>query len=268
MFGQRAHYMRGLHGGSYPRFHRNAARVDAWPPNGRPPGTDLDFMRLQLLDAWDIQYGILNPLAGAGGQLNMEYGAQLARAVKRLPGRRNGSNPSRGCALRFWSTMKMGNWLRRRFTAAATTPASYRFSPSSAPMSLSASANTGRCTKPPLNTTCRSASTLAARAATRSQPAAGRHTTLKITAACLRPTRPISPASSAKAYSSTSRSFVSSLSKAALPGPPPSPGAWTGAGNASKPKCPFLKKAPSEYILEHFWFTTPTYGRAPAAASL
>ncbi len=81
MFGQRGHYLRGLYGGSYPRFHRNAARTDSWPPSGRPPGTDLDFMRHQLLDAWKMDYGILNPLAGAGGQLNMEYGAQLARAV-------------------------------------------------------------------------------------------------------------------------------------------------------------------------------------------
>ena len=88
MFGQRGHYLRGLYGGSYPRFHRNAARTDAWPPSGRPPGTDLDFMRRQLLDAWNMDYGILNPLAGAGGQLNMEYGAQLARGRQRLSGRR------------------------------------------------------------------------------------------------------------------------------------------------------------------------------------
>ena len=38
-------------------------------------------MREQLLDAYDIRYGILNCLYGAGGQLNLEYGAALARAI-------------------------------------------------------------------------------------------------------------------------------------------------------------------------------------------
>ena len=80
--------MRGHYGGGYPRAQPNAARTDAWPPSGRPPGTDLEFMREQLLDAWDMDYGILNPLAGAGGQVNREYGAQLARGHQRLPDRR------------------------------------------------------------------------------------------------------------------------------------------------------------------------------------
>ncbi len=73
--------MRGHYGGGYPRAQPNAARTDAWPPSGRPPGTDLGFMREQLLDAFDMDYGILNPLASAGGQVNSEYGHQLARAV-------------------------------------------------------------------------------------------------------------------------------------------------------------------------------------------
>ena len=49
--------LRGHYGGGYPRAQPNAARTDAWPPSGRPPGTDLDFMRKQLLDAWDMDYG-------------------------------------------------------------------------------------------------------------------------------------------------------------------------------------------------------------------
>jgi len=76
MIGSRSYY-----GGAYPRAQPNAARTDSWPPSGRPPGTDLDFMREQLLDTWDMDYGILNPLAGVGGQVNREYGAQLARAI-------------------------------------------------------------------------------------------------------------------------------------------------------------------------------------------
>ena len=73
--------LRGHLGGYYPRALMNAARHDAWPPSGLPAGSDLEFMRKQLLDAYDIRYGILNCLYGAGGQLNLEYGAALARAI-------------------------------------------------------------------------------------------------------------------------------------------------------------------------------------------
>ncbi len=72
---------RGHAGGYYPRAMPNAARHDSWPPSGLPPGSDLAFMQEQLLDAWDIEYGILNPLMGCGGQLNLEYGAALSRAI-------------------------------------------------------------------------------------------------------------------------------------------------------------------------------------------
>lgn len=72
---------RGHSGGTYPRANQNAARTDSWPPNGNPPGSDLPFLREQLLDAWNIEYGILNPLLGAGSQLNLEYGAAMASAI-------------------------------------------------------------------------------------------------------------------------------------------------------------------------------------------
>jgi predicted TIM-barrel fold metal-dependent hydrolase len=67
-------------GSSYPRLSPNAARGDAWPPSGLPPGADLPFLRRQLLDAWNIEYGILNPLVAIAGP-NVEYSAALARAV-------------------------------------------------------------------------------------------------------------------------------------------------------------------------------------------
>src|ERR671936_1587686 len=60
---------RGFAGAYYPRANLNAARTDAWPPSGLPPGSDLAFLREHLLDTWGITYGILNPLIGAGGQL-------------------------------------------------------------------------------------------------------------------------------------------------------------------------------------------------------
>jgi predicted TIM-barrel fold metal-dependent hydrolase len=78
-YGARAQYP----GTGYPRLHPSAARSDSWPPNGGRPGSDLDFMRAQLLDAWDIEYGVLNPLYGAGGRVNSDYAAALAQALNR-----------------------------------------------------------------------------------------------------------------------------------------------------------------------------------------
>src|SRR5438874_7753892 len=71
---------RGYAGSYYPRANPNAARSDAWPPNGSPPGSDLNFMREQLLDEWEIDFGVLQPLLGAGQQLNHDYAAALASA--------------------------------------------------------------------------------------------------------------------------------------------------------------------------------------------
>src|SRR5579883_1639592 len=72
---------RGRSGAYYPRANKNAARTDSWPPNGQPPGSDLPFLQYQLLDTWNIEYGIMNPLLGAGSQNNLEYGAALATAI-------------------------------------------------------------------------------------------------------------------------------------------------------------------------------------------
>jgi predicted TIM-barrel fold metal-dependent hydrolase len=68
-------------GAFYPRLNPNAARTDAWPPSGLIPGSDLGFMREQLLDRWNVQVGILNPLYLAGEQANQAYGAALATAL-------------------------------------------------------------------------------------------------------------------------------------------------------------------------------------------
>jgi predicted TIM-barrel fold metal-dependent hydrolase len=75
-FGGRSHS-----GAYYPRANLNAARTDSWPPSGLPPGSDLDFLREQLLDCWSMDYGVLNPLNGAGAQLNLDYAAALCRAT-------------------------------------------------------------------------------------------------------------------------------------------------------------------------------------------
>jgi predicted TIM-barrel fold metal-dependent hydrolase len=68
-------------GGSYPRLFPNAARADAWPPSGLPPGADLAFLREQLLDAWQIEVGILNPLMDGPTHPNRDYGAAVASAL-------------------------------------------------------------------------------------------------------------------------------------------------------------------------------------------
>jgi predicted TIM-barrel fold metal-dependent hydrolase len=76
-FGLRFYYQ----GAYYPRVYPNAARTDAWPPNGLIPGSDLNFMRAQLLDAWNIEIGLLNPLYLAGEQSSLDYADALARGL-------------------------------------------------------------------------------------------------------------------------------------------------------------------------------------------
>jgi predicted TIM-barrel fold metal-dependent hydrolase len=66
---------------AYPRMTPDVARRDAWPPNGAPPGSDLDFMRAQHLDLNGVEIGILIPLRGASAQRNIDYGVAMARAV-------------------------------------------------------------------------------------------------------------------------------------------------------------------------------------------
>ncbi|MFZ0214715.1 MAG: amidohydrolase family protein, partial [Candidatus Dormiibacterota bacterium] len=68
-------------GAYYPRANDHAARTDSWPPAGGPPGSDLPFLREQLLDRWGIDIGVLTPLLGAGGQRNLEFGAAYAAAI-------------------------------------------------------------------------------------------------------------------------------------------------------------------------------------------
>lgn len=76
VFGQRSQG-----GALYPKGAPDAARGDAWPPSGLPPGGDLDFMRKQHLDPLNVEYGVLNCLSGAGVQLNPEFSAALCQAV-------------------------------------------------------------------------------------------------------------------------------------------------------------------------------------------
>jgi predicted TIM-barrel fold metal-dependent hydrolase len=66
----------------YPRMAPAISRNDSWPPSGGPPGSDLDFMRAQHLDAHGVEYGILIPLATRGPeQRNLDYCAAYCAAL-------------------------------------------------------------------------------------------------------------------------------------------------------------------------------------------
>ncbi len=65
----------------YPKVTPRACRRDAWPPGGGLPGSDLDFMRAQHLDPYGIEYGVMNPLSPTGqGEQNPEFSAAMAAA--------------------------------------------------------------------------------------------------------------------------------------------------------------------------------------------
>jgi uncharacterized protein len=76
---QRHGYAKGF---PYPKSQPQAARRDAWPPVGGLPASDLDFMRAQHLDHYGVDYGIMNPLSPTGqGDQNSDFSAAMAFAA-------------------------------------------------------------------------------------------------------------------------------------------------------------------------------------------
>jgi predicted TIM-barrel fold metal-dependent hydrolase len=67
--------------GNYPRFQPYLSRRDSFPPDGGPPGSDVDFMRSQLLDPYNITYGVLEPLLGGNNSRNLDEAAALSSAM-------------------------------------------------------------------------------------------------------------------------------------------------------------------------------------------
>src|ERR1700722_10283256 len=67
----------------YPRMSPGSGmRGDSWPESGGHPGSDLPLMQEQLLDLFDVAYGLLAPLVGgSAGERNVEFGAAVATAV-------------------------------------------------------------------------------------------------------------------------------------------------------------------------------------------
>ena len=66
---------------TYPKAQPAACRRDAWPPSGKPPGTDLDFVRAQHLDAYNVAFGLINPPAASQSPQNQDLANALARAL-------------------------------------------------------------------------------------------------------------------------------------------------------------------------------------------
>jgi uncharacterized protein len=78
----------GLRGGQLdgdrPRQRPMAARTDSWSPTGKLPGTDPDFVREQLLDQYDLSGAVMNDIvaftASGGRPYPDELGVALTRA--------------------------------------------------------------------------------------------------------------------------------------------------------------------------------------------
>lgn len=65
----------------YPRMRNGGMRLDSYPEHGAPGG-DLELMRAQLLDAYDVAAGVLIPLQShTFGAEEPDYAAALCRAL-------------------------------------------------------------------------------------------------------------------------------------------------------------------------------------------
>ena len=78
------HIKQGLWAGQnvYPRMTGGGRRLDSFPANGSPPGSDLETLQVQHLDANGVDVGMLMCGNGSGmEERNLDYGAALAHAV-------------------------------------------------------------------------------------------------------------------------------------------------------------------------------------------
>jgi predicted TIM-barrel fold metal-dependent hydrolase len=68
-------------GSAYPKGQPQAARRDAWTPDGGSPGSDLAFMQKQHLDPNNVALGILNPLTSGQGAQNPDLSLAICHAT-------------------------------------------------------------------------------------------------------------------------------------------------------------------------------------------
>src|SRR5687767_2665787 len=66
---------------AYPKGAPTSAIAGSTPPDGGPPGSSLELVREQVLDAWGAEYGILNCAYGVDSLHNPDTAAAMARAV-------------------------------------------------------------------------------------------------------------------------------------------------------------------------------------------
>ena len=67
---------------AYPRMMAAGQRADAYPPGGGPPGSDLDMMRRQHLDPVGVEWGMLVALSKGGmEERNPDFATALSHAV-------------------------------------------------------------------------------------------------------------------------------------------------------------------------------------------
>src|SRR5262245_47693689 len=157
----------------YPRSSPLLARRDAWPPSGGPPGSNLAFMRQQHLDPINIEFGMLQVLDLLVSRSRTRNSAVRCSVPSTIGSSNAGLDPSRGSSRRSWSARIMSKRRWRRSSAAPQPATTSRSTFRRAPMSRSGGVAIGRSTPPPRPPTCRSASTLAATAATPQPVAAG-----------------------------------------------------------------------------------------------
>jgi predicted TIM-barrel fold metal-dependent hydrolase len=75
------HNIKSLEPNYYPRGASLSVRPGAQPPSGQPPGSDLNLLRSQVLDPWNVQYAVLNCLYGIQLIHNEDLAVAMARAV-------------------------------------------------------------------------------------------------------------------------------------------------------------------------------------------
>lgn len=70
-------------GNPYPKASPASSRRDTWPKAGLP-GSDVGLLQCQLLDLYDMEFGVMNPLWPTGqGVLGDDFSAALCRAANR-----------------------------------------------------------------------------------------------------------------------------------------------------------------------------------------
>ncbi|GCL71970.1 amidohydrolase family protein [Paenibacillus naphthalenovorans] len=75
------HGIKGLEPNYYPKGAALSARPGSELSSGHPPGSDLDTLRRQVLDPWNVQYAILNCLYGVQMIHNEDWAQAMASAV-------------------------------------------------------------------------------------------------------------------------------------------------------------------------------------------